>query len=948
MRTRNKKSYTGQLIVLLSLLIITGRSYGQLVLSSANTSGAYTDPVSITLAPGFSTASGLTFSAAIISDCYVTGTALSSSQNYVATYVPRVAGLATPSAATNSTCQVMTTVQYFDGLGRLLQTVQLKASPLGRDLVTPVAYDAYGREPVKYLPYAALSAVSNGSYKADALTASSTGSQPSFYQSPQTPAGVTPISTPQAVTSFEPSPLNRVLEQGAPGDAWQLTGTTGLSATPGHTERMVYTTNNTTALTDTTNSTTAALYTVAIHSDQSRTLVRGSGAAGYYAAGQLYLTVSRNENLPATGRGGTVEEYKDKEGHVVLKRTFNYTGGTMQILSTYYVYDDLGNLAFVLTPASGADSATPSQTLLDNLCYQYQYDQRNRLVQKKLPGKGWEYMVYNVLDQVVATQDANQRNSTSQQWTFSKYDAQGREVISGIYLYSGTAGTNYRSALQTAVSAVTSYWESPITTGNGYTANAWPTTWTGQTLEINYYDNYTIPSLPAAYTVTTGVSTMTKGLPTATQTNILGTTNMLWSVHYYDDLGRSITSFQQHDQGGGTPNAGNYDKITSTYDFANEITGTTRQHYNVTASTTLPAVTVVNSYTYDHMGRKKQSWQSMANGSTAQPAAVLLNQEDYNELGQLLTKHLYSETGAAPFLQDIGYTYNERGWLRTSGTGMLFTEDLRYNTADAGITQQYNGNISEDLYSKTGAGTITDKYGYDQLNRLLSSASSDNLGETVSYDLMGNITSLTRLGTSAATLTYSYLNGINQSNQLVTVMNGSSTYRSYAAYDPNGNAPSDGTPTTPKNITYNLLNLPSSVTQGSTTLATYTYDAAGNKIANKGSDGYWDYITGIVYNGTTNTNGAIQFIQTEDGRAVPSGSSWHYEYNLMDHLGNVRISFDKDPTAGTARRIQEDEYYAFGLRSAFYNNANNNRYLYNGKRGTDGPKQPIRLWRAVL
>ncbi|MEO7211168.1 hypothetical protein [Mucilaginibacter sp.] len=55
-----------------------------------------------------------------------------------------------------------------------------------------------------------------------------------------------------------------------------------------------------------------------------------------------------------------------------------------------------------------------------------------------------------------------------------------------------------------------------------------------------------------------------------------------------------------------------------------------------------------------------------------------------------------------------------------------------------------------------------------------------------------------------------------------------------------------------------------------------------------------------------------------------------YEYSLTDHLGNTRVSFDINP-AGTARVIQEDEYYSFGLRRALYDNANNNRYLYNGK-----------------
>ena len=44
-------------------------------------------------------------------------------------------------------------VQYFDGLGRPIQTVKAKASPLGYDIVQPIVYDAYGRENKKYLPY---------------------------------------------------------------------------------------------------------------------------------------------------------------------------------------------------------------------------------------------------------------------------------------------------------------------------------------------------------------------------------------------------------------------------------------------------------------------------------------------------------------------------------------------------------------------------------------------------------------------------------------------------------------------------------------------------------------------------------------------------------------------------------------------------------------------------
>ena len=88
-----------------------------------------------------------------------------------------------------------------------------------------------------------------------------------------------------------------------------------------------------------------------------------------------------------------------------------------------------------------------------------------------------------------------------------------------------------------------------------------------------------------------------------------------------------------------------------------------------------------------------------------------------------------------------------------------------------------------------------------------------------------------------------------------------------------------------------------------------------------------NYIDGIVYN-----NGAIDFIETESGRALLMGTSYHYEYNIRDNLGNVRFTFDKNPTTGTLRRMQEDEYYAFGLDNPVSpQRLPANKYLYNGK-----------------
>jgi RHS repeat-associated protein len=59
--------------------------------------------------------------------------------------------------------------------------------------------------------------------------------------------------------------------------------------------------------------------------------------------------------------------------------------------------------------------------------------------------------------------------------------------------------------------------------------------------------------------------------------------------------------------------------------------------------------------------------------------------------------------------------------------------------------------------------------------------------------------------------------------------------------------------------------------------------------------------------------------------------SYHFEYNIIDHVGNVRLTFDKDPSTSVARRVQSDEYYPFGKRKSVSPVSLDNEYLFNGK-----------------
>ncbi|WP_448105206.1 RHS repeat domain-containing protein [Pedobacter panaciterrae] len=114
----------------------------------------------------------------------------------------------------------------------------------------------------------------------------------------------------------------------------------------------------------------------------------------------------------------------------------------------------------------------------------------------------------------------------------------------------------------------------------------------------------------------------------------------------------------------------------------------------------------------------------------------------------------------------------------------------------------------------------------------------------------------------------------------------------------------------------------------------YTYDADGNKLRKQVASASInnEYISGINYEG-----GVLKFVSTAEGRVVRNGAtSYSYEYTLTDHLGNGRVYFDINGAA--ARKIQEVDYYAFGLDMQRSLNGTENKYLYNGKEKQDQEK----------
>ena len=363
--------------------------------------------------------------------------------NYVRTWEAQQP-YTTESAVTGATTTsaVHRTTQYVDGLGRPVETVSWQMSGQGNDLVAPQVYDAFGREQYQFLPYE--ETTNTGLFQATPFS-----DQNTFYTN--TYPGDLPAYKGEQVfygqTQFEASPLNRPLKTTAPGNSW-----TGSNVGVG----IQYLTNTTTDA--------VPLWTITFDTTNFDTQNIPQTTATY-APGTLYKTITTDE------RGSEVIEFKDLEGQVVEKAvqaastvsgTDPYTGW----LVTMYVYDDLNQLRVVIPPKAvdqlKAGSWSCTQTLLDGLCFRYEYDYRKRMRGKKVPGSGWAWMVYNQQDLLVYSQDANLQ--AKNEWRATLYDPLDRPIITGMMTDNIT-----QSLLQTYVTNITT---SPLSSSTSTTSTS--------------------------------------------------------------------------------------------------------------------------------------------------------------------------------------------------------------------------------------------------------------------------------------------------------------------------------------------------------------------------------------------------------------------------------------------------------------------------------------------
>ncbi len=632
--------------------------------------------------------------------------------------------------------EVSQVTQYFDGLGRTIQTVAKQGSLIKdpnnpnndiiRDLVSSNTYDRLGREQHQFLPFVANNTNGNSSIDNGAVKMNPFQQQAVFMQ----------IQFPgenyfYSKSNFESSPLSRITKSMAPGDSW-------VGANRG--VEMQYTFN--------------------VFGEDIRVwnIDFAPGSVPYIVSNVVTYTEGKlSKSIMIDEKGKKVYLYTDFDGKTILKKVQDkeagpdlHENGHSGWLCTYYVYDDLGQLRSTITPKAVKYLEANSWVFANNdvyqeLCFWYEYDERGRSIVKHSPGAGNIHLVYDNKDRLVLSQDENQRNRSPKQWSFYLYDNLDRTIATGLYNNNTTRDgmDAYVKGLNNGLVNITVFAganetikvDNPVA-GTAAYCNSCTNTVINN---INYYDGYSYPGVKSfstnfsfastnnPYVEATVTSLRVTDFATGSKVRVIdhnhddnNTSNdqYLISTVYYDDKGRTI-------QGLGDNAKNAVDFTTTQYDFAGKTLSVCEKH--TMPGTTLNNYQTISKYEYDKLSRMTVLSREYGNMGGYKKLA----EYKYDELGRVKNKKLSPDYNAGNGIESFKYDYNVRGWLNginkdyalaTTSLNQwdhFFGMYMGYDNRDNKFTEaQYNGNLTGAIW-KTQGDNMPRRYDYtyDNANR---------------------------------------------------------------------------------------------------------------------------------------------------------------------------------------------------------------------------------------
>lgn len=780
------------------------------------------------------------------------------------------------------------TRQYYDGLGRPVETAK---NITGNYVYTMQTYDLKGRVSQEWLPAVG-------------------GSSPDYLSTIQGLTGNPyPDLNAYSLTTYDA--LDRAIFIQTPGDTWH-------SASKGITKEYI---------TNATNN--VKRYSASL---TGNSLIKN----GYYTTTMLFGEKTTDED------NKTMTVFTDKMGRKILERQ-----GTNN--DTYYIYDDLDQLRFVLSPQY------QEAGYKDVYGYEYRYDEKGRLVKKILPQCEYTQYWYDTAGRMKFMQDANLRSKGL--YRFMLYDKYGRLCI------QGTCTSCWRGETVNTTTYNTS--------GTGFQNTGYLLARNSDisgtiTLEIvNYYDNYDFIRLYNSVMNTTN-STTTTGLQTG-RISIASDGSMLTDAIYYDYKGRPI-------QTRSISLGSRLTTTTTSYKYWGEIYQTIQTDYPGTSTATTPTLTSTTTNNYNSTtGLLSNTTLSLKRGS-ATAVQKTIRQNTYDGLGRITNNTRNGNLA-------INYSYNLRNWLtEIEGTG--FHEWLYYadfTGAGCSGTKYYNGNVSiqkwqgyADSYNRGY------KFSYDGLNRLSEAVyGSANFSEhdnrynekVVEYSANSMIKRFQRRGLKSDGV-YGKVDNLHirlDGNRLESIVEDAGNQTVYGAmefqshstssaqygYDGNGSLIWDANKQI-AHITYDNLNFPKEVQFTNGNRIQYVYSPDGKKLRTTwqtavgnivvplnttqnlnnnqiSSTTRTDYIGNVIYTGTASnyfSPVSLSKYLFEGGYATVTPSTQPvFHYYTQDHLGNNRAVVNQN---GTVEQITH--YYPFGGFFADQGSGSSLQpYKYNGK-----------------